>query len=60
MAIEIIFEQERDTKNTVRYKEMQCKVDGTDAELAVGTLYVQKAVLGSPPPEKLKVIIEEA
>jgi len=60
MAIEIIFEQERDTKNTVRYKEMQCKVDGVDAELAVGTLYVQKVVLGSPPPEKLKVIIEEA
>jgi len=58
MAIEIIFEQERDTKNTVRYKEMQ--VDGVDAELAVGTLYVQKVVLGSPPPEKLKVIIEEA
>ena len=60
MAIEVIFEQERDTKNTVRYQEVQCKVDGIDAELAVGTLYVQKTALGDPPPEKLKVTIEEA
>ncbi len=60
MAIEVIFAQERDTKNTVRYQEVKCVIDGIDSELAVGTLYVQKAVLGSPPPEKLKVIIEEA
>lgn len=60
MAIEVILVKERDTKNTVRYKEVQCKVNGTETELAVGTLYVQKTALGDPPPEKLKVIIEEA
>ncbi|MFC1999976.1 hypothetical protein ACFLXE_04365 [Chloroflexota bacterium] len=60
MAIEVILVKERETKNTVRYREEQCEVDGVDAELAVGTLYVQKAVLGSSPPEKLKVTIEEA
>ena len=52
--------QERATKNTVRYQEVESKIDGVDAELAIGTLYVQKAALGDPPPEKLKVTIEKA
>jgi len=60
MVIEVILIKERETKNTVRYQEEKCEVDGIDTELAVGTLYVQKAILDDPPPEKLKVTIEEA
>ncbi len=60
MTIEIVLVQERETKNTVRCREVQCEIDGTEAEFAVGILYLQKTALGSPPPEKLKVIIEQA
>jgi len=60
MAIEVSFVREKETKNTVRYQEVQCTIDGTESEAAVGTLYIQKAALSSPPPEKLKVMIEEA
>ncbi len=60
MSIELTFSQEKDTKNTVRYQETECKIDGTLAEAAVGTLYVQKTALGSPPPKTLKVTIEPA
>ncbi len=49
MTIEIVLKQERETKNTVRYREVQCEIDGTEAKLAVGTPYLQKTTLGSPP-----------
>ena len=55
--IELTFEQDRPTKNTVRYQEI------SESETVVGTLYVQKSALEawSTPlgaPSKLKVTIE--
>jgi hypothetical protein len=50
----ISFIRERETKNTIRYAE--------DADVdppAIGTLYVQKWLLGDAPPQKLTVIIGE-
>jgi hypothetical protein len=44
---------ERETKNTVRYEE-----DTSGMPPAVGTLYVQKWALGTPPPQRLKVTLE--
>lgn len=51
----ITLTQDRVTKNTVRYQEI-----GTDEPNAINTLYVQKAALGTPPPQRIKVTIEEA
>jgi hypothetical protein len=47
------FTLERETKNTIRYSEA---TDGKPA--AIGTLYVQKWLLGNDPPKKLTVIID--
>lgn len=51
--LKVVFAKERTTKNTVRYHEL-------GGEQAVGTIYVRKAVLGTPVPEKLVVTISEA
>ena len=48
----ITFTLERETKNTIRYKE---EANGNPA--AIGTLYVQKWLLGDKPPERLTVSI---
>ena len=59
--MEIEFEIERATKNTVRYQEM-AEGDETDP-VQVGTLYVQKWALNAEFdgfPERLIVTIEEA
>jgi hypothetical protein len=48
------FTYERPTKNTIRYQEVL-----GDEDIAVGTLYIQKAALGEPVPQRLKVTIEE-
>ncbi|MBT9148361.1 MAG: hypothetical protein DDT32_02133 [Syntrophomonadaceae bacterium] len=48
------FEQERITKNTVRFQEV---VD-PDSPNVVGSLYIQKWALGNPLPEAIKVTIE--
>jgi hypothetical protein len=51
----LTFTLERETKNTFRYSE------DADADLpAIGTLYVQKWLLGDKPPEKLTITIGEA
>jgi hypothetical protein len=51
----LTFTLERQTKNTVRYAE------AADADPpAIGTLYVQKWVLGDDPPQKLTAIVGEA
>ena len=50
----LIFELERETKNTVRYQE---QADGKPP--AVGTLYVQKWLLGTRPPSQLRITLEE-
>jgi hypothetical protein len=49
----LTFTLERETKNTIRYAE---HTDGKPA--AIGTIYVQKWLLGNDPPKKLTVIID--
>ncbi len=50
----ITFTLERETKNTIRYAE-----DANGKPPAIGTLYVQKWLLGKEPPEKLTITIGE-
>jgi len=49
---EITFTLERETKNTIRYAE-----DVNGKPPAIGTLYVQKWLLGNEPPKNLMVTI---
>ena len=49
----LTFTIERETKNTVRYQE---QTEGKPP--AIGTLYVQKWLLGQNPPATLLVTIE--
>jgi hypothetical protein len=51
----LTFTLERETKNTIRYSE---DADGNPP--AIGTLYVQKWLLGKEPPQRLSVTIGEA
>jgi hypothetical protein len=51
----LTFTLERETKNTIRYQE-----DANGKPPAIGTLYVQKWLLGQAPPGKLTVTIGEA
>ncbi len=51
----ITFTLERETKNTIRYQE---ETDGNPP--AIGTLYLQKWLLGETPPVKLQVTVSEA
>jgi hypothetical protein len=54
--LELSFERERETKNTVRYEEQV-----TDQPPVVGTLYLQKYALNRlGNPELLRVTIEAA
>lgn len=46
-------ELEKETKGTVRYKEVD---DGKD--IIIGTLYIKKSALTQPYPEKVRVIIK--
>ena len=48
---ELTFEQEKETQNTVRYKE---QVEDGEAKV-IGPLYVQKSALGEDPPKVLSV-----
>jgi hypothetical protein len=52
---ELVFEEEKETKNTVRYAE---KSEGTPP--VVGTIYVQKWALAGGIPKKVKVTLEAA
>ena len=52
-AHELTFTLEKETKNTVRYKESV----GPDAGPVVGTLDIQKTAAGSPPPQEISVTI---
>ncbi len=49
------FTLERETKNMVRYAEIE-EFD----TLVIGTLYVSKEFLGDKPPKKLTVTVAEA
>ncbi len=51
---ELTFTLERETKNTIRYAE-----DANGKPPAIGTLYVQKWLLGTAPPKSLIVTISE-
>jgi len=51
----ITFTLERETKNTIRYQE---ETQGKPP--AIGTLYLQKWLLGEKPPTKLQVTVAEA
>ena len=48
----LTFTLERETKNTIRYSE-----DANGDPPAIGTLYVQKWLLGKEPPKQLIVTI---
>jgi hypothetical protein len=50
----LTFTLERETKNTIRYAE-----DASGKPPAIGTLYVQKWLLGNEPPRKLTITIGE-
>lgn len=45
----IKFVKEKETKNTVRYKE------DSEGQDAIGTIYIQKWVLGGSPPSRLRI-----
>ncbi len=51
----ISFTLERETKNTIRYQE---ETNGNPP--AIGTLYLQKWLLGETPPFRLQVTVSEA
>jgi hypothetical protein len=48
----LTFTLERETKNTIRYQE-----DADGKPPAIGTLYVQKWLLGKEQPKKLAVTV---
>jgi hypothetical protein len=51
----LTFTLERETKNTIRDQE-----DAGGKPPAIGTLYVQKWLLGKEPPKRLTITIGEA
>lgn len=57
--LELIFTYEKPTKNTVRYREELGAEAYSDKDYAIGVIYIQKQALGTPPPRRLKAIIEE-
>lgn len=60
MHVALTFRQEKETKGTFRFKELNA--EGKDApygQYMVGTLYVRKDMFkGRPAPEKLEVTVE--
>ena len=55
--IEIIMVKAKETKGTYVYEEA---LDETAKPPVLRTQYIQKWALGSEPPDKIKVTIEEA
>ena len=51
----LTFTLERETKNTIRYAE-----DASGKSPGIGTLYVQKWLLGNEPPKNLVVTIADS
>ncbi len=59
--IELVFQEDRKTKRTVKFDEVLGDVAWSDKDVAVGPLYVQKQaieLIGNPI--KIKVTIEPA
>ena len=57
--LELRFTYEKETQNTIRYKEELGDEAHSSRDIAVGSLYIQKEVLGEPVPQRLRVTIEE-
>jgi len=57
--LKLKFTYEKETKNTIRYREELGEVAHSSRDIAVGSLYVQREALGDPPPQRLRVTIEE-
>ena len=57
--LELIFSREKETKNTIRYQEELGDEAYSSKDIAVGSLYIQKEALGDPPPQRLRITIEE-
>ena len=57
--LELKFTYEKETKNCIRYQEELSDEAHSSRDIAVGSLYIQKEALGDPPPQRLKVTIEE-
>jgi len=57
--LELKFTYEKETKNTIPYQEELGEVAHSSKDIAVGSLYVQKEVLGEPVLQRLRVTIEE-
>lgn len=53
--MELKFKLEKATKNTCRYQEEL----SNEHPAVIGTLYIQKRFLSSPPPVDIKVKIEK-
>lgn len=49
----IQFIKERETKNTIRYKE-----NSSMREAIIGTIYLQKSFLPHKPPENIKITVQ--
>ena len=56
--LELKFTYEKETRNTIRYREELGDEAHSNRDIAIGSLYVQKEALGDPPPQRLKVTIE--
>jgi len=48
------FDQEKETKGTFRYREVE-----SDRAPVIGTLYLKKFAVGRTPPVKLRVTVED-
>lgn len=61
LPLKLRFSFERETKNTIRYQELddlgQPHEDLRDA--IVGTVYIKKRALGAPPPQQLTLTLRE-
>ena len=57
--LELRFTYEKETRNTIRFKEELDEEAHSSRDIAVGALYIQKEALGEPVPQRLKVTIEE-
>lgn len=57
--LELKFVYEKETKNCIRYQEELGDEAHSSRDIAVGSLYVQKEVLGELVPQRLRVTIEE-
>ena len=49
----MILTKDKETQNTIRYA-----ADPSQGPAACRTVYVERWALGTPPPEKLRVILE--